>query len=141
MKDQLVDDVKQEIQVMAKINHPFIIRIISLFQDKNSIMMLLPLVPGGELCHYIRKVKTVPEEDTKFYMSCILEGLSYLHSRDIIHRDLKPENVLINADGYVVLVDMGFAKVVKDKTFTLCGTPYYMAPEMLKGKGKSYILH
>jgi serine/threonine protein kinase len=70
-----------------------------------------------------------------FYGACLCEALHHLHSRNICHRDIKPENVLINSDGYVVLVDFGFSKIVLDKTFTTCGSPEYMAPEMLLGKG------
>jgi len=137
LKCRQVEGVKREAKVMARINHPFIIKMVSLYQTTDSIMMLLQLVPGGELYSIMKKARRrrVPEEDTKFYTSGILEGLSHIHRRDIVHRDLKPENVLINSDGYVVLVDMGFAKVVKDKTFTLCGTPWYIAPEVIVGKG------
>ena len=119
--------VKREAKVMARISHPFILKMVSLYQTTDSIMMLLQLVPGGELYSIMKKARRrrVPEEDTKFYTSGILEGLSHMHRRDIVHRDLKPENVLIDSDGYVVLIDMGFAKVVKDKTFTLVGSlPY-----------------
>ena len=70
-----------------------------------------------------------------FYGACLCEALHHLHSRNICHRDIKPENVLINSDGYIVLVDFGFSKIVLDKTFTTCGSPEYMAPEMLLGKG------
>merc|ERR1712226_513128 len=67
--------------------------------------------------------------------ACILESLAHLHHRHICYRDLKPENVLIDSKGYCVLVDLGFAKVVTDKTFTLCGTPEYLAPEIILSKG------
>jgi len=137
LDNRQVEGVKREAKIMAQIDHPFIIKMISLYQDRHSIIMLLQLVPGGELYSIMKKArrKMVPEADTKFYTSGILEGLSHMHRRDIVYRDLKPENILINSDGYVVIVDMGFAKVVKDKTFTLCGTPWYIAPEVIVGKG------
>lgn len=135
-----VEAVKQEAKIMAAINHPFIVRLVSVYHDKTSVMMLLNFIQGGELLNVMTKTEDgiVPGKDTKFYTSCILEGLSHLHNRNIVYRDLKPENVMINSDGYLVIVDMGFAKVVKDKTFTLCGTPYYLAPEVLGGKGHSH---
>lgn len=71
----------------------------------------------------------------RFYAANILEGLSYMHRRHIIYRDLKPENVLLDSDGYTVIVDLGFAKVIKDKTYTFCGTPLYLAPEIITQKG------
>lgn len=70
-----------------------------------------------------------------FYAAVILEGLDYMHLQNIVYRDLKPENVLLDADGYCVVVDLGFAKEVKDKTYTLCGTPLYIAPEVILSKG------
>lgn len=109
----------------------------NLYQDEKNIMMLLQLVPGGELYGYMKMYKRhrIPETHAKFYASGILEALSYMHHRDVLYRDLKPENVLIDSDGYIVIVDMGFAKIVKDKTFTNCGTPWYIAPEVIVGKG------
>lgn len=66
----------------------------------------------------------------------MLEGLSYMHNRSIVYRDLKPANVLLDSEGYTVIVDFGFAKLIKDnKTFTFCGTPLYLAPEIIMQKG------
>jgi len=133
----MVDGVKREAQIMAALDHPFIIKMMNLYQDQKNIMMLLQLVPGGELYGYMKMFKKnrLPVKHAKFYAGCILEGLSYMHHRDIIYRDLKPENVLINSDGYIVIVDMGFAKKVTDITYTNCGTPWYIAPEVIVGKG------
>merc|ERR1719437_192224 len=75
------------------------------------------------------------ERRSKFYTGCILEGLSYLHGKKICYRDLKPENVLLDDEGYCVLIDLGFAKVVTSKTYTLCGTPLYIAPEVILQRG------
>ena len=140
-----VEGVKREIKIMAAIDHPFVIKMKCLYQDKKSIMMLIELVPGGELFHIMKKKKRLglPEKSAVFYSSCVLEGLTHMHSRDIAYRDLKPENVLIDSLGYVSIIDMGFAKVVKDKTFTLCGTPWYLAPEVIVGKGEQlyFIFH
>ena len=115
----------RELDVMRKIDHPFIIKLVNTTQDEKSVFMLLNLVQGGELFNVMHNDDRdlLPENEVQFYAACILEGLAYMHRRRIIYRDLKPENVLIDDLGYTVIVDLGFAKVVSDKTYTLCGTP------------------
>ena len=87
--------------------------------------MLLKLYQGGELNSVIHTATRdgIPERAARFYAANILEGLSYMHRRHIIYRDLKPANVMLDADGYTVIVDFGFAKIIKDRTYTFCGTP------------------
>jgi len=131
-----VDGVYRELQVMESLNHPFIIKMMNAYQDSQSIMILLDLIQGGELFSLMVKSKEgLGESKSRFYSAGILEALSHMHHRNILYRDLKPENVLIDKDGYPVLVDFGFAKIVLDKTFTLCGTPFYIAPEVIRGRG------
>jgi len=122
---------------MSQLDHPFIIKILSAYQDDESIMILLRLVQGGELFTLMRRCKNriLGENAARFYAAAILEGLIYMHNNNIIYRDLNPENILIDTDGFPVIIDFGFAKIVKDKTFTLCGTPYYVAPEVILGRG------
>jgi serine/threonine protein kinase len=138
-----VEGVIREIKVMGILDHPFILKLVNVFQDDKTIMMLLNLVQGGELYSVLKRHKNMmlPERDSKFYGSCILEGLHFMHYHSILYRDLKPENVLIDKDGYAVIVDLGFAKYVTGKTFTLCGTPWYIAPEVILGRGKFVIFH
>ncbi len=135
-----VEGVIREIKVMGILDHPFILKLVNVFQDDKTIMMLLNLVQGGELYSILKRHKNMmlPERDSKFYGSCILEGLHFMHYHSILYRDLKPENVLIDRDGYAVIVDLGFAKYVTGKTFTLCGTPWYIAPEVILGRGKVF---
>ena len=111
--------------------------LVSTFQDERSLYMLIDLVQGGELFSVIHTDVDdgVDNNFGCFYAACILESLAHLHHRHICYRDLKPENVLIDAKGYCVLVDLGFAKIVMDKTYTLCGTPEYLAPEIILSKG------
>jgi serine/threonine protein kinase len=137
IKFNQVQGVIREIKVMLTLEHPFILSMLALYQDDKTVMMLLNLVQGGELYGVMKKHNNMmlPERDSKFYASCILEGLHYMHYHSILYRDLKPENVLIDKDGYAVIVDLGFAKEVKGKTFTLCGTPWYIAPEVVLGRG------
>ena len=81
------------------------------------------------------ELKTLDEDTTRFYAGCIVLGLEALHGKDNIYRDLKPENILLDAQGYVKIVDFGFAKKVTDRTYTTCGTPEYVSPEMLEHDG------
>ena len=104
--------VVNEKNIMAKMQHPFILKLVKAFQDDNFVYMLLSLIQGGELFSVLHTSKRdgVPEKSAKFYAAGISEALSYMHRRNIIYRDLKPENVLVDSDGYCVVVDFGFAK-------------------------------
>ncbi|KAL3936089.1 MAG: hypothetical protein SGBAC_008522, partial [Bacillariaceae sp.] len=132
-----VEGVIREKNIMASIDHPFVVNLVATFQDERHLFMLIELVQGGELFSVIHTETRdgIPNGNSRFYAACILESLSHLHYRGICYRDLKPENILIDAKGYCVLVDLGFAKVVTDKTYTLCGTPEYLAPEIILSKG------
>merc|ERR1719238_1772115 len=97
--------------------------------------MLFPYVVGGELFSYLRRAGNFPAATTLFYSAEIVSALEYLHSLSIIYRDLKPENLLLDRDGHIKITDFGFAKKVSDRTWTLCGTPEYLAPEIIQSKG------
>jgi protein kinase A len=131
-------NVVQEKNVMIQSNHPFILRLFTTFRDTTKLYMLLEFVQGGELFSVIHTNKSdgVPAAQAKFYGAGVLLGLAYLHSKDIAYRDMKPENCLVDKDGYPKVVDFGFAKIIKNsKTYTLCGTPEYLAPEIVLGRG------
>lgn len=132
-----VEGVIREKNIMTSIDHPFVVNLICTFQDDKHLYMLIELVQGGELFSVIHTETRdgIPNANSRFYAACILESLAHLHYRHITYRDLKPENILIDALGYCVLVDLGFAKIVMDKTYTLCGTPEYLAPEIILSKG------
>ena len=83
----------------------------------------------------MRERRTFDLDTARFYCACVAGAFTYLHERKIVYRDLKPENLLLDADGYAKVVDFGFAKVVAGKTYTLCGTPDYLAPEIIQNKG------
>lgn len=129
--------VVQEKNIMEQLQHPFIINLVTTHQDKQRVFMLLGIVQGGELFSLMHKASFdgIPESSAKFYAAGIFEGLAYMHRRHILYRDLKPENVLIDQSGYPCIVDLGFAKYVKEKTYTLCGTPLYIAPEVVLNRG------
>lgn len=137
IRKKQVDNVVREKNIMASIDSPFIIRLFNTYQDKKYLYMLMQLARGGELFSAIHTETRsgIPESDAKFYAAGILEGLVYMHQRQIIYRDLKPENVLLDTNGYTVITDLGFAKIVENKTYTLCGTPLYFAPEVILSRG------
>lgn len=136
------EGVTREKNIMARLDHPFIIKLVSSYKDENCVYMLMKLYQGGELQSVIHTDKRngLPEYAAQFYAAGVLEGLGYMHRLHVLYRDLKPENVLLDSDGYTVIVDLGFAKVVPDKTYTFCGTPLYIAPEVVlqQGYDKSY---
>lgn len=116
-------------------NHPFLVQMLGTCQDDGYLYVLMEYVGGGELFSLLRKVKTLPSFVAQFYAAQVLLAFEHLHAQDIIYRDLKPENILISPDGNVKIVDFGFAKVVPDCTWTVCGTPDYLAPEIIQNRG------
>mmetsp|Transcript_34843 Transcript_34843/g.89469 ORF Transcript_34843/g.89469 Transcript_34843/m.89469 type:complete len:360 (-) Transcript_34843:163-1242(-) len=130
-----VEHIKAETGILAQIEHPFIVNLLATFQDDCRLFLLLEFINGGELFSHLRKEGRLPDSDAKFYAGEIVLAFAYLHSRNIIYRDLKPENLLIDCDGHIKITDFGFAKVVEDRTWTLCGTPEYLAPEIIQSKG------
>lgn len=160
---------QRERSVMVKLDHPFVCKLVNTFQDEACIYMLLQFVQGGELLNLIQGGDVyggLPESAAKFFAAGILEGLTHMHQRQIVYRDLKPENVLLDKDGYAVIVDFGFcenflsllwfalfgrspnsdsflcldsqAKICTDKTYTFCGTPLYLAPEIILSRGELF---
>ena len=102
-------------------------------ENHTNIYLVMELVQGGELFALLRRMKQMEESEAKFYVSQVLLALEYLHNLDIIYRDLKLENLLIDSRGFIKLIDFGFAKRVDSstKSWTLCGTPDYLAPEVI----------
>jgi protein kinase A len=98
------------------------------------LYIALEFAPGGEMFKHLVKSNRFSENLTKFYCTQVILAIEYLHNLDIIHRDLKPENTLISTDGYIKISDFGFAKYIKTRTYTLCGTPEYLAPEIIQSK-------
>lgn len=132
----LVENILYEKRMMEESNHPFVLKLINTFQDQDRLYMMLEVVPGGELFAFLQKRGGfVPTNHARFISACVVSVFEYIHSKDICYRDLKPENLMIDEQGYIKMVDFGFAKVVTSKTFTLCGTPEYMAPEILLRRG------
>lgn len=113
----------------------FVITLQASFQDEKRLFLLMEYVNGGELFSYLRKQISVPVEQARLYAAEITLAFQYLHERSIVYRDLKPENLLIDAQGHIKITDFGFAKVVVGRTWTLCGTHEYLAPESITRRG------
>lgn len=117
------------------IDSPFIIKLVKTFKDPKRVYFLLEYIHGLELNAILKHVGLLSNNDCLFYIGSLILALQYLHERDIIYRDLKPSNIMIDIRGYVKLIDFGSAKVHKGRTYTLIGSPHYMAPEAIVGKG------
>lgn len=151
VKMKQVEHTNDERKMLQEVKHPFLITLWGTFQDSRNVYMVMDFVEGGELFSLLRKSQaseTVQERDifltseqrfpnpvAKFYAAEVTLALEYLHSKDIIYRDLKPENLLLDRHGHLKITDFGFAKKVPDITWTLCGTPDYLAPEVVSSKG------
>jgi len=133
-----VDHVINEKRVLASCNHPFILNLHAVYVDAEQVHMLLEVTLGGELFSLLRSTGRLPAPQAQLYAAMVASAFAYLHARQIAHRDLKPENLLFDSKGYLKLVDFGFAKVIKDRTWTLCGTPEYLAPEIISNQGHSW---
>ncbi|XP_014598937.1 PREDICTED: cGMP-dependent protein kinase, isozyme 2 forms cD4/T1/T3A/T3B-like isoform X1 [Polistes canadensis] len=141
-KAQIVETRQQqhimsEKRIMNETNCDFIVKLYKTFKDDKYLYMLMEVCLGGELWTVLRDRGHFDDPTTRFYTACVVEAFDYLHSRNIIYRDLKPENLLLDNEGYVKVVDFGFAKRLDHgkKTWTFCGTPEYVAPEVILNRG------
>lgn len=135
IKGKQVDHLKNECYILNSLEHPFIVKMDGLAQDQRYLFIGMEFVAGGELFKYLRKSGSFQRPQAAFYAAQVAMMWEYLHSLNIVYRDLKPENLLIDTTGYLKLVDFGFAKIVSARTYTLCGTPEYLAPEVILNKG------
>ncbi|OKL62145.1 cAMP-dependent protein kinase type 2 [Talaromyces atroroseus] len=135
VKMKQVEHTNDERRMLQRVKHPFLITLWGTFQDSKNLYMVMDFVEGGELFSLLRKSQRFPNPVAKFYAAEVTLALEYLHSQHIIYRDLKPENLLLDRHGHLKITDFGFAKEVPDITWTLCGTPDYLAPEVVSSKG------
>ncbi|KAG6885040.1 hypothetical protein C0993_006367 [Termitomyces sp. T159_Od127] len=126
-----VEHTNNEQHILGVVQHPFIINLWGCFQDATNLYMVMDFVPGGELFTLLRRSNRFPDPVAKFYAAEVALALNHLHGLNIIYRDLKPENILLNHDGHIKVADFGFAKLCTSTTWTLCGTPDYLAPEVV----------
>mmetsp|Transcript_40716 Transcript_40716/g.122957 ORF Transcript_40716/g.122957 Transcript_40716/m.122957 type:complete len:347 (-) Transcript_40716:44-1084(-) len=142
IKRNQVEHTKTERNVLEAVSHPFIVTLHYAFQTPKKLYFVLEYCPGGELFFHLSRAGRFSEGRTRFYAAEILLAIEYLHRLNIIYRDLKPENILLDADGHVKLTDFGLSKEGIQDNFSaksMCGTPEYLAPEILdkKGHGKA----
>ncbi len=141
-KDEVIDKeqiehTKTEKMILEHANHPFLVNLLYAFQTPEKIFFVMQFMKGGELFQHLRNSKQFDEPRSKFYASQILLALGHLHSMDIVYRDLKPENILMDDHGNVCLTDFGMAKIIRknEASMSFCGTPEYLAPEIITGEG------
>jgi len=129
---------RTEKSVLAKLDHPFLAKLHWSFQTEENLYFIMDFINGGELFHHLSKEKKFTEDRAKFYAAEIVSGMVYLHKAGVIYRDLKPENLLLSHKGHIVMTDFGLSKEglhnSDAKTATFCGTPEYLAPEIIKGE-------
>jgi len=132
-----VDHTKTEKDLLQRLVHPFLVNLYFSFQSADKIYFVMDFVNGGELYSHLQREKKFPEPRVRFYCAEIVLGLEYLHSSGVLYRDLKPENLLLRDDGHICMTDFGISKqnITDDtRTTTFCGTPEYLAPEVLQGQ-------
>lgn len=144
LKKRLIQEKNQvnhtlsERSALQKAKHPYIVQLHYAFHNNKNLYMVLEYCPGGEMYYHLTKFRRFPENRSKFYSACIVLALQYLHSQQIVYRDLKPENIVIDLEGYPKLTDFGLCKEGmsrNDLTRTVCGTPEYIAPEIILRQG------
>ncbi|KPP75458.1 cGMP-dependent protein kinase 1-like [Scleropages formosus] len=134
------EHVKFEKRILQEIQSDFIVRLHAGFRDTRYIYMVMEFCSGGELWTKLKESGRFEESIAVFCAACVVEAYAYLHKRGILYRDLKPENLMLDKRGYVKLVDFGFAKELLrgEKTYSFCGTPEYMAPEIIQNHGHDF---
>lgn len=132
------DHIMAERHVMTKINHPFIVKMHRAFQSDKKLYFVMDFLNGGELFFHLKKEGRFTENKARFYAAEVVLALEHLHKNGIIYRDLKPENILLAGDGHLKLTDFGLSKtgiMGGGQSYTFCGTPEYLSPEVVNGKG------
>lgn len=139
LNGKMPTEMKTECDILAENDHPFILYMVAVFETKTYVSMLTEILAGGELWSALRKLPVMlPREAARFYTASILIAVEALWDRNVVYRDLKPENVMLDQEGYVKIIDFGVSKKLgelESRTYTVVGTPHYMAPEVFQGKG------
>nr|XP_019960646.1 PREDICTED: cGMP-dependent protein kinase 2 [Paralichthys olivaceus] len=134
------EHIHSERKILAEARSPFVVKLYRTFKDNKYVYMLLEACLGGEIWSLLRDRGSFDEPVAKFCVGCVTEAFDYLHRKGVLYRDLKPENLMLDTEGYIKLVDFGFAKKIRcgQKTWTFCGTPEYVAPEIILNKGHNF---
>jgi cGMP-dependent protein kinase len=132
--------ILSEKEILLSVNHPFIVKHVKSLKNEQNIFYLMEYINGVSLEEYVSKNRGKKNlYEATFYTASLFLVIDYLHRKCIVHRDIKPANILIDKNGYIKLIDFGGAKKIKDVAYTLIGTPHYIAPEVLSGKGYSFL--
>ena len=137
-----IEHTRTERSILEKVNHPYIVKLRYAFQNPKKLYFVLEYCPGGELFFHLSRAGKFEEPRALFYAACVVLALEHLHRINVVYRDLKPENILIDSQGYAKITDFGLSKEnIMDNASarTFCGTPEYLAPEVLarQGHGKA----
>lgn len=137
VKRNQVEHTKSERKILEEINHPFLMRLYYAFQSPTKLYMVMDYLTGGEMFFHLKNDRRFTESRAKMYIAEITLGLHFLHKQNIMYRDLKPENILMEETGHIRLTDFGLSKEIRPGEFakTFCGTPEYLAPEIIIGNG------
>mmetsp|Transcript_34303 Transcript_34303/g.42361 ORF Transcript_34303/g.42361 Transcript_34303/m.42361 type:complete len:201 (+) Transcript_34303:172-774(+) len=132
-----VKSVMSEKELLAKLQHPFLVNMVYAFQDCENLYLVSDMLSGGDLRFHMeqRGKDLFTERESKFLIACLIIGLEYMHKQNVIHRDIKPENLVLDEKGYLRVTDLGIAKELRpENSSDTSGTPGYMAPEVLARK-------
>ncbi|EGR31225.1 protein kinase a catalytic subunit, putative [Ichthyophthirius multifiliis] len=131
-----IEQALTEKKILQLSDHPFVVKLKFAFQNTYNIYFIMEYMPGGELFHHIKTRKRFSEKTVQYYSSQVILALEYLHETlNIVYRDLKPENILMDSQGNIKLSDFGLAKSCAQSTYSFCGTPEYISPEIIKQQG------
>ncbi|CAI2366178.1 unnamed protein product [Moneuplotes crassus] len=136
--DSSKDKVMQEVKILKRFRHPNVVKLYETFESDKHIVVVMELCAGGDLLNYVRKRRRLKETYAKYIFKQIIEGIAHVHSKGILHRDIKLDNILLDGKGIIKIADFGVSRIVKnieDKMTEQCGTPAYIAPEILRDNG------
>ncbi|OMO57521.1 hypothetical protein COLO4_35319 [Corchorus olitorius] len=143
IKHKMVDQIKREISIMKLVRHPYVVRLheasdLAVIASRTKIYIILEFITGGELFDKIVHNGRLSEAEARRYFQQLIDGVDYCHSKGVYHRDLKPENLLLDSQGNLKISDFGLSALPEEGVSllrTTCGTPNYVAPEVLSHKG------
>ena len=131
--------INSEREFLSFLHHPFLVNMHYAFQDYDNLYLVMDMLSGGDLRYHISRYRRFSEEQTRFFIACMVYTLEYIHGNNVIHRDIKPENLVLDDKGYVRITDFGIAKEnMPDNSSETSGTPGYMSPEVMRGKNHSF---
>lgn len=140
LKPGQLEKVAAEVKLMSAIRHRHVIRLLEVFETNHHLFMVLEYADGGDLLHHVKKVKALTEDEARPLFKQIVYGIAHCHCRSVVHRDIKLDNILIDEAGHVKICDFGISRLLDDPSavlFEQCGTPAYIAPEILADSGYS----